>query len=117
MVPIPAAAPVPRPTLPSAGSTLDAALVAGHFDASLKDLSPQAIKTGTVGTSATARVIAAQNFARPLVIDPLMTFCTRFDSPPLLTRRRFSNRFMNRVQPLMRRPTLPVAVLVRFHFG
>jgi hydroxymethylpyrimidine/phosphomethylpyrimidine kinase len=51
---------------------LDAGLVGEQFDAVLEDLTPDAIKTGALGTAAIIEAVAAREFACPLVIDPVM---------------------------------------------
>jgi hydroxymethylpyrimidine/phosphomethylpyrimidine kinase len=52
--------------------TLEAGLVGEQFDAVLEDLTPQAIKTGALGTAAIVEAIAGRRFVCPLVVDPVM---------------------------------------------
>jgi hydroxymethylpyrimidine/phosphomethylpyrimidine kinase len=54
--------------------TLEASLVLEQLDAVLGDLSPQAAKTGALGSSAVIRALAerAGAFSFPLVVDPVM---------------------------------------------
>ncbi len=51
---------------------LHAALVGEQIDAVLEDLTPQAVKTGALGTAEIVEAVAARSFPGPLVVDPVM---------------------------------------------
>lgn len=52
--------------------TLPADLVLAQIRAVLSDIPPQAAKTGALGSAAVMEAVAAQEFAFPLVVDPVM---------------------------------------------
>jgi hydroxymethylpyrimidine/phosphomethylpyrimidine kinase len=56
----------------SRSEVLDATLVGEQIDAVIRDLPPNAVKTGALGGEAVVRAVAARSFPGPLIVDPIL---------------------------------------------